>query len=258
MSDGINQMVQETMMNYSENFETQNTINEEDLLVSTTVFPPRPGILFYTRQTPTSRYIRPLISSNIKRSFLDILRSGNEDDEFYQNRDYLRGHAVEYPELAEVIADHFGNKHFPLFPDELNHLSGKDPSWWLHEGENTLTLSFKTHSLNGKNEGCKIGPIGDLNIALKRFPILSKKLSPVLPLADFTLDDKSIQFEFKEETDLMKDFKALLLLGNLSENLHDAFKRTLSHTYYYYLLELRGLRRFWIEFEQKNYPKLTQ
>jgi hypothetical protein len=235
INDGLNFLVQETLNYVKTETETEN------------LFPESCGLLFYVNKSMNTFSLRLLPARNIRETHAGLLKTADHENEFFLQHEKLSYFETNYYEVAEIMADQIGNRRFPIYEEDLFNVSDPGNSWWMKEDSNGMKIFFKSHALGPKNDLLKIGPLGDLSVAQRRFPELVKGLKTFIHIESCLGDDKFCEIAVSNESlDFFKEFKKIFTLGAISPEVEVAIKAHLNHSLYYYLQELAHLRRFWI------------
>ncbi|MBF0297963.1 MAG: hypothetical protein HQK51_04545 [Oligoflexia bacterium] len=223
--------------------------------VTTSIYPTTSGIIYFINQNVSTFAIKALPVKNICK----FMTSNISNSEFSNNLDSLNFFPTEYFELAEVITDQIKNRRFPIYEEDVCNLSDPGFSWWMKETDYSFKVFFRSHGTNATQQLSKLGPIGDSSLALKRLKNLLTYAITLFPIKQSIVDDRQMSIVVDENSHNFdenakkhfNDIKKLFLLGQEPPAIDIIFKQELSKTLYYYLKELAGTRKFWIEIESK-------
>lgn len=261
--DEIELLVAETFKHFHENF---SPVEEEVMEVENAQsadpvdeLPSEPGLLYHIQKSSSIFVIRTLVSKNIKEDYYSIL----ERPEDYPSLRLLEGNTevssklrffmVENPFQAEIIHDQLCNRRFPIDEEMMCNLSDPGFSWWLTKKEEGFQLSF-TLSVAQNQEPLKLGPLGDQQMAMRRFQEFAHLVVEAgIPL-ELQNEINRVQFTEHDEF-LLEELKDLFEFGVITEGLGGLFKllarKSKDHsnleTLWFYLQEIAAMRRFWIQ-----------
>lgn len=252
----LNSLVQETLDLAQENTSKKQNFNickeiakEEDYLSEVDTLdsiltpnkdeiPAGPGVLYTIDKGAMTFSINSRVVENIE--------SEVQGDEKYFETEYL--------ELANVIHDQIQGRRFPLSESQYLNISDPCGSWWIVDNENSFTLAFNV--LGDQDNGyIELGPLGDVKIAASRFSRLGGCIQELFPLNDVIVSKRKIQFnsERTDEGELNENFvlfKEIFSQGLSPKYLYENISGSFAPTLYFYLHELAGMRRFWVQIEK--------
>ncbi len=263
--DEIELLVEETFKHFSENFDflesEQSLIVTKKSMHDSDSLPERPGIIYHVQKTGFVFVIRALVSKNIQRDYLKIL----DCPEDYPSlrlmevrsdlQSFLKFFMVENPSEAEIIHDQIHNRRFPVHEEIMCNLSDPGFSWWLTKKENGFQLSF-TMSVTSIQNPIKLGPLGDREIALRKFQNFEELINSAGIGMNIQNEMNRVQFTDCEEF-ILEELKDIFEFGVINQTLKDLFKIlarettnvTLLEETWFYLHELAAMRRFWIQIQ---------
>jgi hypothetical protein len=156
---------------------------------------------------------------------------------------------TEYYELAGMIAEAIGKKRFPIRPAEVYNLGDLSSNWWLSYSENEFKLFFRVPNENSQSL-VKLGPMGNIGLAGKKFKEIIPYLQNLFPIINFGVNERSISFSLKEgRNDYLQEFINIFLHGERPALLLEFLKEEEARSLYYYFIELAAIRSFWIRVE---------
>lgn len=262
--DDMEFLVAETFKHFHENFEVtleqcpgpQAPLN--DFMKS---FPESAGVIYHVQKTTAVFVIRTLVSRNIREDYLKILERPEDypslrlTDMSGAVQEHLRFFIVENFSEAEIIHDQLHNRRFPFHEEMMCNLSDPGFSWWLTKKTEGFQLSF-TMSISDQDENVKLGPLGDRELAVRRFQGFENLVSSAGIGMNIQNEMNRVQFTDCEDF-IREELKDLFEFGVVTQTLKDLFKilakKTSDHTLleeiWFYLNELAAMRRFWIQIQ---------
>jgi hypothetical protein len=267
--DEMELLVAETFKHFHENFDVspESEVESQDSANAfLATFPTDPGILYHVQKTPSVFVLRTLVTKNIKEDFIKII----ERPEDYPSlrlleikgevQDHLRFFIVENPSEAEIIHDQLHNRRFPFNEEMICNLSDPGFSWWLTKKDLGFQLSF-TMSVSDNDENIKLGPLGDRELAIRRFQGFENLISSAGIEMNIQNETNRVRFTDCEEF-ILEELKDLFEFGVMTQTLRDLFKilarKTSDHALledvWFYLNEIAAMRRFWIQIQYDLIP----
>jgi len=243
-TDLWNKMVEETM-SYKVSVDTSESFDQftDEAEQSTTVdLKDRFGVTYYIDLNETELSLR-VESQTCLQTAIENHCSSNPA--YFETSSF---------ELAEVLADHYHQKRFRGLNLALNGPTEEDFLWWLKvKNENEFELIFGSGRSHSKNEIC-LGYLGDESIAFERF-LRSEPLFTELGVKVDSQRNNRIQFScFSSDTEGSYQLKALFETGEGLADIYESLGGNIDLTMHFYLREIAGLRKFWLNFchELKN------
>lgn len=262
--DEIELLVSETFKHFHENF-SHVEVEEEEKVVEMKAedpleeLPACAGLLYHIQKSVSIFVIRTLVSQNIREDYRAII----ERPEDYPSLRLLEGNTevtsklrffmVEDASQAEIIHDQLCNRRFPIDEEIMCNISDPGFSWWLTKKNQGFQLAF-TLSVGQSQQTVKLGPLGDQQMAIRRFQEFAHMLVEAgIPL-DLQNEVNRVQFTEDDEF-LLEELKDLFEFGVVTEGLSGLFKilarqtKDLSklETMWFYIQEVAAMRRFWIQ-----------
>lgn len=261
--DEIELLVAETFKHFHENFEYSpdeefnSEISQDDN--ANTLLPDSPGIIYHVQKSVSVFVIRTFVSKNIHQDYLSIV---NKPEDYPSLRlidgdvdliEKLKFFIVDNSSEAEIIHDQLNNRRFPIHEEMMCNLSDPGFSWWLTKKDFGFQISF-TMSVTTDDRTLKLGPMGDKELALRRFQSLEHLVSNAGLELNIQNELNRVQFTDCEEF-LLEELKDLFEFGVITDTMKDIFKilsiKTKDHSLleeiWFYLHELASMRRFWIQ-----------
>jgi hypothetical protein len=262
--DDMEFLVAETFKHLHETFQVQQEERNEvqaplnDFMKS---YPEGPGVIYHVQKTIAVFVIRTLVSKNIREDYLKILERPEDypslrlTDMSGAIQDGLRFFMVENSSEAEIIHDQLHNRRFPFHEEMMCNLSDPGFSWWLTKKPEGFQLSF-TMSISDQDENLKLGPLGDRELAIRRFQGFENLVASAGIGMNIQNEMNRVQFTDCEEF-IREELKDLFEFGVVTQTLKDLFKilakKTSDHSLleeiWFYLNELAAMRRFWIQIQ---------
>lgn len=260
--DEMEFLVNQTLNHFQQNFNAEKvpTIGEDLYFDPQDELPTAPGVIYHIQRTASVFVIRTFVSANIRDDYRQMiimpenypslrLLEGGKD----KIADCLRFFIVENKYQAEIIHDQLNNRRFPKDEEMICNLSDPGFSWWMTKREQGFQVAF-TLSAGVDEAPLKLGPLGDHQLAMKKFQEFSEIMSEAnLPM---NIENEMNRVQFGEGEDfLLEELKDIFEFGVVSDGLSDLFKilakqfadHTQLETIWYYLNELAAIRRFWIQ-----------
>jgi hypothetical protein len=224
--------------------------------------PEKPGVIYHIQKSSSVFVMRTLVSQNINEDYLRIVQNpGNypslrlleEGEENVPKK--LKFFILENPSEAEIIHDQLHNRRFPIFEEMMCNLSDPGFSWWLTKKNPGFQLAF-TMSVSSDNNTIKLGPLGDREMAIRKFQVLEKIITAAGININIQNEMNRVAFTDSEEF-ILEELKVLFEFGILTKTFKDLFKilsrqnsdTALLEDVWYYLHELGAMRRFWIQIQ---------
>lgn len=261
--DEIEFLVEETYRHH-ENLsavfsEFKNAITPENSSEFLT-FPESSGVIYHIQKSQSVFVLRTFVSKDIRQDYLKIIQKPEDypslrlledgEDEIEKK---LKFFIVQNPSEAEIIHDQLHNRRFPIFEEMLCNLSDPGFSWWLTKKVSGFQLSF-TMSVSTDETTVKLGPLGDREIALRKFQNFEHIINSVGINMNIQNEINRVQFTECEEF-ILEELKDLFEFGVVTKTFEDLFKilskqtndLSLLEDTWFYLHELAAMRRFWIQ-----------
>lgn len=271
--DEMSLLVEETFRHFHENFHV-NGFNETTAAptakkFSALSFPKGPGVIYHIQKSTSVFVLRTFVSHNVAKDYLEILdrpedypslRLVDSNDEDIETR--LKFFMVDNLSEAEIIHDHLHNRRFPIHEELMCNLSDPGFSWWLTKKHPGFQVSF-TLSVSANEDSIKLGPIGDRELALRKFQDFESLVNSAGIKMNIQNETNRVQFTECEEF-ILEELKDIFEFGVITDTLRDLFKilakntkdKTLLEETWYYLHELGAMRRFWIQIQYDLNPEV--
>lgn len=224
--------------------------------------PEGPAVLYHVQKASSVFVIRTMVSHNVKQDYfkilerpedypsLRLLENGNQNVS-----EKLKFFVVENPDQGEIIHDQLHNRRFPIREEMMCNLSDPGFSWWLTKKNKGFQLSF-TMSVSADENTIKLGPLGDRELAVHNFQVLSELISLAGIEMNIQNEMNRVQFSDCEEF-ILEELKDIFEFGVVTQTLTDIFRiiskqvkdSSTLETTWFYLQELAAMRRFWIQIE---------
>jgi hypothetical protein len=226
------------------------------------LFPDGPGIIYHIQKSTSIFVIRTFVSPSIKSDYVTILDRPEDypslrltEIEEGELASKLKFFIVDTTDEAEMIHDQLHNRRFPIFEESICNLSDPGFSWWLTKKPDGFQISF-TMSVANDEMTIKLGPLGDREIALKKFKSFEEIINSSGIQMNVQNEVNRVQFNECEEF-IMEELKDLFEFGVVTETLKDIFKILNAKTnnkseleeIWFYINELAAIRRFWIQIQ---------
>jgi hypothetical protein len=252
MKDDLDFLVQETL-NLANSISGQNPFSLQQ------EWPTGPGVIYKIEKGVSTFVVRIIDAQNISETMnliedsaqlKKILRLGAESIE--------RPQFFETPnvEIANQIKDKIANKRFPLQEQILCNLSDPGFNWWLSQGPNSLTISFKNYRLDDSGDYQSIGALGDSRISALKLNQCQPLLRELFPLGHFFCNENLLGLETTATNVIaFEKFKRVFLEGRDLEELFDLSHFQEKHSKsIQFLREISFVRKFWrlLESELKS------
>lgn len=190
------------------------------------------------------------------KSFCSADLSSFEMNDLIQNR--LRLDEREIPhffitpslERAEVLADQIANRRFTTHEDMICNIGDPGFSWWLEKRDHGLSIYFKSYKVNRVDEAIRLGPIGDVQVAVARLSKIGKVFRSFFPISEFSCDENALHLSTSYSDN--ESMEKLISLFEHGEFLFDSTQFPLDRegeTLFLYLQELSDARSWWLEIE---------
>jgi hypothetical protein len=265
--DEIEIMVAETFRHFQSNFsheraETAPLLNSYQHFSRLRLIPTQPGLIYHLQKTASLFVVRTLVSKNLREDYEKIISA----PENYPSLRLLEGGASEVDRKiqffnldnhlqAEIIHDQVANRRFPIDEEVMCNLSDPGFSWWLTKKTTGFQLSF-TLSVRSEEQTIKLGPLGDQQLAQKRF----QQMEGLVHLAGLSLniENESNRVQFNQGEDIFLDqLRDVFEYGKIGQTMTDLFKlfarrvadRSQLETIWLYLEEIAAIRRFWMQIQ---------
>lgn len=224
--------------------------------------PEGPAILYHVQKSSSVFVIRTMVTHNVKEAYgkiidrpedypsLRLLENG--DQNLAQK---LKFFVVDNFDQAEIIHDQLHNRRFPIKEEMLCNLSDPGFSWWLTKKQKGFQISF-TMSVAADENTTKLGPLGDRELAVRNFQVLSELIE--LAGIDMNIQNETNRVQFTDcEEFILEELKDIFEFGVVTQTLNDIFRIIAKQvqddsslqTTWFYLQELAAMRRFWIQIE---------
>ena len=160
-----------------------------------------------------------------------------------------------YYELSEILAKEFNQQSFTLQEFSEPPINSQKPIWWIHCNPTAFKLYFGSSPKNNLEKLIPLGPLGDPALAFFRFKKTFSMFKKLLPLSEFSIDEKHFGIathpESPENKEKFAPILQLFLFGILSNELEQKLEEHFSTTTFLYLNEIASLRKFWLEIENQ-------
>lgn len=154
-------------------------------------------------------------------------------------------------ERAEVLVDQIANRRFTKHEDMICNIGDPGFSWWLEKRSNGLSVYFKSYKVNRVDEAIRLGPIGDVQVALMRLSKLGKVFKNFFPVSEFSCDENALHFATSfDNQEAMNNLITLFERGEFLFNLNQFPDDKEAHTLFLYLQELSDVRAWWLEVDE--------
>lgn len=270
--DEMSLLVEETFKHFHENFHSIGL--EEEISAPTRAkhslqsFPNGPAVIYHIQKSSSVFVIRTFVSANLHDDYFDILDRPEDypslrlvDSEDSDLVSKLKFFMVDNLSEAEIIHDHLHNRRFPIHEELMCNLSDPGFSWWLTKKRPGFQVSF-TLSVSTDGNSIKLGPLGDRELALKKFQDFASLVNSAGINMNIQNETNRVQFTDSEEF-ILEELKDIFEFGVITETLRDLFKIlakntndvTLLEETWYYVHELAAMRRFWIQVQYDLNPE---
>ncbi len=263
--DDIELLVEETLRHFNEHYASSEEMKHElfiesfDRVVS---FPVTAGVIYHVQKSASIFVIRTVVSENIRDDYFKIIEApenypslrlleGGEGDLASK----LRFFPLESSTQAEAIHRELHNRRFPINEEIVCNISDPGFSWWLTNRPEGFQLSF-TLLVAPDEKTIKLGPLGDRELAIKRFQVLQDLVSSAGIEMNIQNETNRVQFSDSDEF-ILTELKKLFEYGVVSNTLMDIFMvlakkapdSSLLQATWFYLQEIAAVRRFWIQIQ---------
>jgi hypothetical protein len=232
--------------------------NSDEILT----FPESAGIIYHIQKSQSVFVLRTFVSTDIRQDYLKIIQRPEDypslrllEDEENEIEKKLKFFIVQNPSEAEIIHDQLHNRRFPIFEEMLCNISDPGFSWWLSKKSTGFQLAF-TMSVFNDESTVKLGPLGDREIAIRKFQNFAHIINSVGIKMNIQNEINRVQFTGCEEF-ILEELKDLFEFGVVTRTFEDLFKILSKQTQdlllleetWFYLHELAAMRRFWIQIQ---------
>ena len=271
--DEIELLVEETYRHFHDHFDEESDMWMPASRMVTqdySTFPESPGVIYHVQKSKSIFVVRTLVTQNIRADYTKILQYPEDfpslrlvDNIDKDTERYLKFFIVENPSEAEIIHGQLHNRRFPIDEEMVCNISDPGFSWWLTKKENGFQISF-TMSVSSDEKTMKLGPLGDRELAVKKFKELEELITSSGLNMNIQNEINRVQFN-GSEIFLIEELKDLFEFGVITETLKSVFmilaNKSLNHSLvednWYYLHELASMRRFWIQIQYDLNSKET-
>jgi hypothetical protein len=271
--DEIELLVEETYRHFHHNFNEDSDMwvpAFRGVIEDRSAFPELPGIIYHVQKSTSIFVVRTLVSRNLREDFKKILERPEDypslrilESNGKNSQRYLKFFIVKNPSEAEIIHDQLHNRRFPIDEEMVCNISDPGFSWWLTKKDQGFQISF-TMSVASDEKTIKLGPLGDRELAIKKFKELEELITSSGINVNIQNEVNRVQFNGSEDF-LIEELKDLFEFGVITETLKSLFKillnkvsnHSLIEDNWYYLHELASIRRFWIQIQYDLNSKET-
>ena len=275
--DDIDAMVQATFHKTHESlgkspFDGVELSNSISFISNTTEeLPDQCSGVFYNLEKKVSTFvIRIFVSQDLSIVYPKILENPENypslrllSDDGIEVKEKLQFFECDMPELAMQIKKELSNKRFPNFEEHVLNISDPGDSWWVKPDEGELKVFFKLSRTETMDTLIKLGPLGDTDIAMKKFKKLYGYFKLLFPVSDYASahGQLTIKCDFANDP-IFKDFVKIFTHGDSGFDFWDYLRRlemdSQDKPYIeslkqanLFLMEIANMRRFWMKIQEE-------
>jgi len=216
------------------------------------------GIIFYFDGGISTFCLRGVLSEDLEADFDSFKRKDPKFlDQFRLKPDWIESNFNFYScsdiYQAQVIVDEVLNKRFPKDEAIVCNISDPGFSWWLDLEDDGFQIYYQGQTIERDVNSLQLGPLGDQQIAMRRFSASMPYLKKFFPINEFSSSEKSFQLSCSQaENHSFAMFRDLFLKGEWKFDYLIDHSRGDERTFFLYLKEIANLRSFWI-FVRENF-----
>ena len=140
------------------------------------------------------------------------------------------------------------------------NLSDPGLSWWMEHDDCSFKVYFKSYAASNAQKLIKLGPIGDIKMAMVLIPHAIEFFRFLFPIVEFSCTEKVFSLATDSEADksFFELLKNVFLTGKNEFNLAEFEELPHLKTIGHYLSELASLRSFWMRVEGSLHIKADE
>ncbi|MDD0853841.1 hypothetical protein HBN50_12085 [Halobacteriovorax sp. GB3] len=151
-------------------------------------------------------------------------------------------------ERAQLTLTQIANRRFTKEEDMICNIGDPGFSWWLEKSDHGFSIYFKSYKVNRVDEAIRLGPLGDVQYAVRKFSWLSALFKEHFPVSEFSCDDTALHFYTSKQNDeSMNHLIQVFEEGICSFDEEDFHLENDSLGLFYYLSEISDIRSWWLD-----------